>query len=399
MPDNDLGNSPDEINLLQYLVVVLKRKRLVVAVTVAVAVLSAAVSLLLPEIYRAETRILPPQKNSSGVAAELLGTMQGLSLIPGADLALKSSTDLYTAMIKSRKIYDSIIDRFDLMKVYDVQYREDARAELDDAMKAETYEDNIISVTVEDEDPERAAAMANAFVEELKKLVKSLAISEASQRRLFFEQQLGDTKEALTRAEENMAKFLKGTGSLKIDNQADAAIQAIANLNAQIAEREVKLKVMKTYSTPNNPDYQKVQEELSGLRAELDKLDKGSHGKGFEPLLPTAMMPEAGTEYLRKLREVKYQEALYELFLKQYETARLDEAGDSVVLQVIDEAVTPEKRARPKRGFIVAVSTFMGFFLALLAAFALEYRERALGDPGSRELMERLRRYASIRKR
>lgn len=388
---------PDEINLLEYLVVIFKRKWLVLAFTAAVAVTGAVVSLLLPDIYKAEARILPPQKAGSGIASELLGSVQGLPLLAGADIGLKNPNDLYIAMIKSRKILDDLIDRFNLMEVYGAEYREDARKELDEAMKVSTYMENVISVAVEDTDPARAASMANAAVDGLKELIKGLAITEAAQRRLFFEEQLRETRGALTKAEEGMARFLEATGSLKIDSQAEAAMEAIAALNARIAEREVQLKVMKSYSTPRNPDLQKVQEELAGLKAELKKLDKGGpRGEGFEPLLPTGRMPEVGTEYLRKLRELKFQESLYEVLLKQYEMAKLDEARDAVVLQVIDVAVAPEKRARPKRTLIVAVSTGLGFFVGLFAAFFLEWRERALGDPRNRELVDVLRRHASF---
>jgi uncharacterized protein involved in exopolysaccharide biosynthesis len=386
----------DEINLLDYLIVLLKRKRLIIGITFGAALITAIISLIIPPVYRAETKILPPQQ-SSGVAAQLMGQLGGLAGIGPETFGIKTPGELYIGMLKSRTVADSIIDRFNLMELYKAKYRDDARKTLvEDVLEATSdKKSGIITVSVEDKDTKRAADMANAFVEELKILTKGLAVTEAAQRRLFFEDQLKDTKEALIKAEEGMKGFQEKTGAFQVEEQAKAIIESIADLRAQIAAKEVEIKVMKTYSTPNNPDLQKTEEALRGLKVELNKLEaKGS--SGHDPLMPTGRMPAVGTEYMRKLRDLKFNETLYELLTKQYEAARLDEARDAVVIQVIDKAVPPDKRAKPKRTLMVAIATFTGFFLSVFAAFFMEYKERASNDPQNRERFEALKKYITF---
>jgi uncharacterized protein involved in exopolysaccharide biosynthesis len=295
------------------------------------------------------------------------------NLAPNA-LGMKNQNDMYIGILRSRTVYDRIIDRFGLMKLYKAKYREDARKDLAKAMTAKSGKDGMIVATVEDPDPKRASDMANAFVEEMVGVSKGLAITEAAQRRLFFEEQLKDVKISLTRAEEGIKGFQEKTGALKIDDQAKAVIQGIGNLRAQIAAREVQYKVAQTFATPQNPDLQRIEEELRGLKAELNKLEQKG-GNNHDPLMPTGRMPSVGMEYLRKLRDVKYNETLYELMAKQYEMAKLDEARDAVVIQIIDKAVLPERKVKPKRALIVVLSTVAGFLCSMFGAFYLERRK------------------------
>lgn len=390
----------DEINLLDYLIVILKRKKLVISITLGAAIITAIIVFIITPIYRAETRILPPQTGSSSIALSMLTQMSGAQGITES-LGLKTpSGDLYVGMLKSRTIADRIIDRFNLIELYKADYREDARKELlEDVLGAETDKNSgIITISVDDKDPKRSAGMANAFVEELKNLTKGLAVTEASQRRLFFEEQLKDTKMGLVKAEEEMQGFQEKTGALQVDAQTKAIIEGIAMLRAQIAAKEVQLKVMRTYATAQNPDLQRAEDELNGLKAELGKLEaKG--GSGHDPLIPTGRIPEIGTEYVRKLRDLKFYEDLYELLTKQYEAAKLDEAKEAAVIQVIDKAIPPEKIAKPKRILIILIATFMGFFLSIFVAFFAEYKERASKEPENKERFETLKRYAAFRKK
>jgi uncharacterized protein involved in exopolysaccharide biosynthesis len=238
--------------------------------------------------------------------------------------------------------------------------------------------------------------MANAFVEELKTMCKGLAITEAAQRRVFYEEQLKDTKESLARAESEMQSFQEKTGVLEVEAQSQAVIQGIAAVSAQIAAKEVEIKVMKTYSMASNPDLQRAEESLRSLKAELAKLEaKG--GSGHDPLMPTGRMPSVGVEYVRKLRELKFNEALYELLIKQYEAAKMDEARDAVVIQVVDKAIPPEKSEKPKRILIIPLSVFGGFFMWVFAAFVLEMKEKVSKNPENKERMELLHEYARWR--
>lgn len=398
----------DEINLLDYLIILLKRKWLILGGTISFVLVVGIVVFIMPNEYAAESRFLPPQQSSSSLAAAMLGQVgAGISGLAGSLLGVSTTGDLYVGLLSSRTVLDKIIDRFDLMKRYRTWknwifpfYREDCRKKLTEDVLTAAADANsgIVSVTIYEKDPKIAAEMANAFVEEMKNLSKGMAISEAAQRRLFYEEQLKDSKEALSRAEEDMRGFQEKTGVLQVDDQAKAVIEGIAIASAQIAAKEVEIKVMKAFSTAQNPDLQKAEESLRGLRTELAKLElKG--GTGHEPLMPTGRMPSVGVEYVRKLRDVKFNETLYENLIKMYELAKMDEARDAAVIQVVDKAVVPEKKAKPKRVLIIVLAAFVGFFLAVFAAFILEFKEKASTYPGNSERLELLRRYARLRNR
>jgi uncharacterized protein involved in exopolysaccharide biosynthesis len=360
-----------EINISELLATLAMHKKLIGGITAGAAVVSIVFSLLMTPIFRAETKILPPQQGSSSIASQLLNQLGGYANLASSAVGMKNQNDMYIGMLRSRTVYDRIIDRFGLMKIYGMKHREDARRILANVLTTTSGKDGMIVVNVEDRDPKRAADMANAFVEELVAVSRGLAITEAAQRRLFFEEQLNDVKTALAKAEEGMKGFQEKTGALKIDDQAKAVIQGIGSVRAQIAAKEVQYKVAQTYATSQNPDLQRIEEELRGLKAELDKLEKRG-GEAYNPLMPTGRMPSVGMEYFRKLRDLKYNETLYELLAKQYEMAKLDEARDAVVIQVIDKAVQPERKAKPRRALIVIISTFIGFAFSLFLTYCFE---------------------------
>lgn len=394
---NEKEMSSDEINLLDYLIVLLKRKRLILGITFGAAIITAIVSLITPPIYKAETKILPPQQSSSS-AAQLLSQFGGAAGLVGGAVGIKTTNDLYIGLLKSRPVLDRIIERFRFMELYKTKSHEDARLVLVGALKTQDdKKSGIITIGVEDKDPKRAAELANAFVEELGNLNNVLAVTEAAQRRFFFEEQLKDTKEALIKSEESIKGFMERTGAIKIDEQAKAVIEGIAQLRAQIAAKEVQLKVMRTYATPQNPDIQRTEEELRGLREQLSKLEVRTSHNNPDTLMTTGRIPSLGTEYIRKLREFKYNEALYEILLKQYGAAKLDEAREAAIIQVIEKAIPPEKRVKPKRRQMVMIAMFTGFFFSIFAAFFMEYIEKSSSNPGNKERFETLRRYANFR--
>lgn len=386
-----------EGDILNVLIVLLKRKTMILGITFGVGLLATIVSFLLPPTYRGETRIIPPQQGRQDMASQMLGQLGGAAGLLGATIAVKTPNELYVEILKSRTILDRIIDKFKLMDSYRKKYREDARKKLLKAFKAkEEKKSGIIILSVEDRDPKKAAEMANAFVQELKSVVSGLAVTEAAQRRLFFEEQLRETKASLLRAEEEVRAFQQKTGAMQIDAQARAVIEGIAALRARIASQEVQMKVVRSYATAQNPDLQKIEEEVQGLRAELEKLET-SKGKGHDPLMPTGRMVAVGTEYLRKLRDRRYYEIMFELLSKQYELARLDEARDAAVIQIVDPAVTPEKKVKPNRPLLVSLFMMMAFLVSLFVAFVLEFVEKSRLDPGKNKKMEALAQYSRFR--
>jgi uncharacterized protein involved in exopolysaccharide biosynthesis len=386
-----------DINLLDFLIIILKKKRMILGITLSLVFITTVVSFLMTPIYRAETTIFPPHQKSSGIAIQLLSEFTtGAQNLLGGDLGLSNPNDTYTGMLKSRTVYDRIIDRFNLMEYYEEEFREDARKQLDDSVKVKDNTGGIIVIQVEDADPQLAANMANGFVEELKEMVQVIAVTEASKRRLFFDGQLKQSQENLVRAEEAMRDFQESTGVIKIEDQTEAVIESIASLRAKIAAKEVELKVMKTFATQMNPDLQRIQEELSGMKEQLNKLET-SEGSGHDSIMPTALMPAMGTDYFRKLRDLKYHETLYELMAKQYEVARVDEARDATVIQVLDKAVPPEKKAQPKKALMVSVSMFTGLFFSLFLAFCHEYISNLKSDAANGVKLDDVKKYAKFR--
>ena len=371
----------DEIDLAELFRALSRRRRLILGMTAASTVVALVYSLLLPVYYKAETRILPPQEKGNNLAAQLMGQAGGLIALAGGAAGVKSQGELFVAMTKSRTVLDRMVDRFDLMKLYKGKYREDARKNLVESLTVrEDRKSGIISLMVEDRDPKRAADMANAFVEELKSLAGGMALSEAGQRRMFFEDQLRQTKVSLASAEEEVKGFQQRTGMIQVDAQARAIIEGIARLRAGIAVKEVEAKVLRSFATAQNPDLQRVEEEIRALRIELEKVET-SKGHGFDPLMPSGRVPEMGTEYLRKLRQLKYNETIFELLSKQYELAKLEEARDAVVIQVIDRAVPPERKSRPHKAPIVLLATVAMFLLSAFIVLLLEHPWKKSGKP------------------
>jgi tyrosine-protein kinase Etk/Wzc len=395
------GTSDDEtISLLDLLIVVAERKRIVLWVTGIFAVLAIVISLLLPSSYKATVTLLPPQQNTSmGAAlASQLGNLGGMASLAGGSLGLKNPNDMYIAMFKSRTVEDAMVQRFGLMREYKSRYLSDAsnvfasHAEVDGSGK-----DGLIRLSVQDRDPRRAAELANGYVEEFRDLSQHLAITEASQRRLFFERELEQAKNNLANAEEALKQTELTTGVIQPDSQARALIESAATLRAEITAREVQIQGMQTYATGENSQLIQAQRELDGLRAQLAKLGGSEDSSGGEFMVPKGRIPETGMEYVRKLRDVKYYETIFDILARQFEIAKLDEAKQGSLIQVIDPAVPPDRRVFPKRGLIVIGSTVAGFLLGAFIALLQAGFGRLKDDPEANVKIGALRKAFSRR--
>ena len=386
--------SDDEISLLDLALVLVKRKKLIFWMTFGLAFLVAIYSLVTPKIYRAETRLLPPK--SATLEGALLDTMVGGGSGALAALSGKTPGDLYVGIVKGRTVMDKVIERFKLQEIYKQENLDRTRDVLTDNLEAKSdLKTGIITIAVLDRDPVRAAEMANGFVDALKKVASGLAISEAAQKRLYYEEQLKDVQEKLMKSETALKDFQERTGFQEAESQTAAQVQTLAKLRAEIAAREVEMAALRNYATAENPEYKKVSSELAGLKQQLSKLE-ASRGSSMDPLNPEGGMPAVRLEYLRLLREVKFNEVLFGILTKQYEMAKLGEVKDAAVIQVIDEAVPPQVRFKPKRTLMVLLAAVLGFFLSIFAAFFLEFLENARRDPESAAKLEAFKRYARI---
>lgn len=365
------------VNLIDLIIVLAKHKKLIVGVSVAAAVLSSGISLMLPSSYMASTKLLPPQQAQSGAAA-LLSQLGGIAGAAAGAAGIKNPSDLYIGMLRSRTVADKLITKYGLKAVYKTDSQEKARERLDATTAISSGKDGLITIQVEEKDPKLVARLANGYVEELLQLTRVMAVTEASQRRMFFERQLELAKDNLTKAETSLKGALDSRGVISVDAESRAMLETVGRLRAQASAKEIQLSSMRAFITVNNPEYKHAEEELISLRAELSKLENGRDVDSKDsPLVPAS---KNGIENIKLLRNVKYYEMLYELLSKQYEVARLDEAKDPSIIQVLDPAIDPERRSKPHRAMIVIVATFMAFFAAIALAFISEARLKVLAS-------------------
>lgn len=362
----DGGNSAREFDILDLVLILAARKWLIFGMSVAGFAIAIGLVLLVNPTFTAKTLILPPEQEQSSGGA-LLGQFGALASMTGlgGSLNIKNPADLYIGILQSETVADRMIQRFDLMQFYHAKKKSDVRNALKNTSKFVAEKDGMISISVGAGDPRRAAAMANAYVDELYKLNNRLAITGASQRRLFFEQQLAQEKDRLADAEVALKKTEESTGVIAPSGQTETIIREVAELRADITSHEVQLDALRTSSTEQNPDVIRLTSELNGLHAQLHDLETGSgkHAPG-DISLSTVSVPQAGLEYIRKERDVKYHQFLFDLLARQYEAARIDEAKAAPVIQVVDPALPPDRKSAPFRALWAIVGGALGFFFS-----------------------------------
>lgn len=368
-----LPQVPDVISLLDYLEVIVKQKRMIFCITIIAFICSIFVSLLLPQIFTATAKILPPQQDTGLMVAQM-GIAGGMGTLAGDLLGKGTPADMYASILQSETIKDAIIDKFKLMSVYKKKFRIDTYAALNNYVDITAgKKDGIISISVDDKDPKRAADMANAYVDELKKLSVRLNISGAGQNKIFLEERLSKAKSDLSVAEDNMKSFQTKNKIVSISDQAQATISGIAQLKAQLVTQEIQLMTLQRQFTDSSQEVKNVKTAITNIQNQILSLEGKSAGGS---ILGIDSVPELGKQYIRFMREFKVQENLVELLTKQYELAKITEAKDIITMQVLQTAREPDKKSRPKRSAIVLVSTFVAGFIAILFAFIRESMTR-----------------------
>ena len=389
-------------HFLEPLIVLAKHKRFMILTTGGAAIFSVVLSLLLPVYYTANTKILPPQQSGS-MATAMMEQLGGIGSLVGAlggkDLGLRNANDMYVAMLKSQRVADKMIDRFKLMDAdhYHVKLREDAYKKLGALTEITARKEGIISISVDDRNPQNAADMANAFVEELEKLTQHLAVTDAGKRQIFFEREARTANDELATAEQGLKQTQEKYGMIQLEGQAKVLLESEARLRAEVASQEVQLQSMRFFATPENPDLKRAEQQLAALKTQLAIVERG---QGSDSTADALMrMPVAGLEYVRKLREVKYREKLLELMLRQYEAARIDHGKEAALIQVLDAAKTPERKSSPKRAIICITITMVVFVMACAWVFFREFIERAKEDPQYLARLQLLKFYLSWRRK
>ena len=349
-PADDEGN----ITLRDLVELVGRRWRWLIAGPLAAGLLALGATYLVAPLFTARTTFLPPQQQQSAAMATL-ASLGALGSLAAGSAGLRSPVDQYVALLQSHSVSLRIIERFDLRRVYDEELIIDTRDKLTRNVRVSAgRKDGLITVEVEDQDPQRAAAMANQYVEELRRITGELALTEAQQRRAFFEAQLSRTRDQLARAQTALEASGIGQGAIKAEPRA--AAERYARLQAEVTAAEVRLQTLRTSLAESAPEMQQRLAQLAALREQLVRAEQ-----------PAA---QGSTDYIGRFREFKYQETLFELFARQYEAARLDESREGALIQVVDVALPPERKSWPRRGF-TAVLVTVGTFLALIVWFVM----------------------------
>jgi len=379
------GQDDDEISLLDLALVLAENWRTLVFVPLGAGLLALGISFAIPPTFTATTRLLLPQQQQS-LATALASQLGALAGSAGAVAGIRNPADTYVAMLKSRTVADRLIERFELKHLYKAKFAEETRRALEARTTIAAGRDGLITVSVDDHDAQRAADLANGYVEALVALTKTLAVTEAGQRRLFFEHQVKQSRDDLTRAE--LALRSAGINEATLNTVPESALEFVAGLKARVTAQEIKLASLRGFMTDSNPEYRQAQTELAALRAQLAKTETSDGVKAGE----------RGAEYIGRLRDYKYHGTLFELMAKQYELARLDEAREGAVIQVVDRALAPELKSKPRKGLIAVLTTLVVFFLMVVAVFVRQGLRHATTDPEKVGKLTRLRELLHLRR-
>ena len=374
-----MQEADDEISLLDLLQTVVDNLRLLVLGPLAVGLIALGYSFSIQPTYTAKTQFLPPQQQQSA-AASMLASLGSLGGLAGVASGIKNPADQFIAYMKSVTVQDALIDRFKLLERYEAKTKTDARLALTGSVRALSGKDGLISVEVDDKEPQFAADLANAHVEELDKLLGKLATTEAQQRRLFFEKQLSQAKEKLIQSEIEL-KSTGVSGNVLKSNPA-SAVAAVAGLQAGVTAQEVKLGAMRGYLAETAPEFKQALNELANLKSQLAKQEKDT---------PANSNLNAQGGYVGKYREFKYNETLFELFAKQFEIAKVDESREGAVIQILDAAQAPERKSKPKKALIAIIATLAAGFALLLFVFIRQALNNAGKDQESVNKLNQLK--------
>jgi uncharacterized protein involved in exopolysaccharide biosynthesis len=362
------------INFLDLMQTLAENARLLFYGPILAGLIALGASFAIQPTYLAQTSIMTPQPQGGAAAAlAQLGSLAGLA---STATGLKSPSEVYVGLLKSRTVADRLIDRFEIMKVKSIKTRADARKLLARISGITFGKDGLIHIGVVSRVPKLSADLANAYVEELRNLSMQIAVTEAQRRRMYYEKELAKAKDHLTQAEVALGSAGIDESALKF-NPASMG-QGIAMLMSQIAAKEVQLSSMRGYLTENSPDYRQAQKELAALRAQVQKFER-----------PRA---NGNADYINRFREFKYREALFEQLAKQYEIAKLDEASEGVAIQVVDVAVPPDKKSNMNKAIIALIAWLVAGLILLIFVFVRRALRNAVDNPESAGKLVAIRR-------
>jgi uncharacterized protein involved in exopolysaccharide biosynthesis len=365
-------------------------RRFILVCALVGAALMAGVSFLLPSWYSATTSIFPPEPTVMPAYAELVQQLSAPLLGPVATGATPET--IYIEMLKSRSIDEKIIEEFNLMHVYGTKRMEACLDALVSHMSFSLLDNGLLIFKFEDRDPERAAAIANRLVELLDQTVRGLKVSRAGRTRDFIERQLAECEGTLAQAEDSLRDFQKAHDTVDLDEQLRSAMDIVTTLSARAISLETEMGIMSHWAGTNSEEYQRKKTEHEEVVSQLKKLKSSPEGSDRDlvrSFLPTLRdVPDVALQYVRLKRNVTVQNTVYTTLVGEFEKARIEEARDTPVVQVLDHARKPGLRSRPKRKLLVIVGGLIGLgWSALIAVFATVWREDRERSAAVRDLI------------
>ena len=377
----------DELSLLDMAYMVWRRWRLVVAVCAVAAIVTFAVSKLMPKFYESTATVVAPKEGSGNSLLSGLAAYGLIQQVPGLSIpTLPSFTpnrDLLVGVLKSRTIGQAIVDKFELRARYRARYLDDAITDLKNATTISVSREGVISVKVEDRDPALAAAMANHYVELLDQFVGQYGTGEAGRQKTFLTGQLARARVDLDSAEQALRRFQEQNRAIVLQEQTKGAIEAAARLKGEIIAAQVQLQVMRNFATDANPEIIAIRRRIEEMNRQLAQMQYGeaparqADGRDRGDFtVPFARVPGVGLELVRMTRDVKIQEVLVTLLTQQLEQARIAEARDTPVVQSLDRAVPAERHSRPRAVLNAGLAGVAALVVSVSAAIVLETRRR-----------------------
>jgi uncharacterized protein involved in exopolysaccharide biosynthesis len=393
-PDTDAPRPPrdDTVDLLDYFIVLWRRRWLAGSLFVLTAVGALALFYVLPKYYEAVASLLPPQEDTSTgslatLANSLLGS--GASSMVGSTLGGTTNRDMMIGILKSRTVGQVIVEKFNLKDRYGVETFDKAFKKLrDEYSLIEMTKEYVINITVYDTDPKVAADIANTYVSLLENLVATYATGYAGRQRAFVQGQVARARADLAGAEDKLRAFQETNRAIVLQEQTRGAIEAAAQIKAQVIAHEVQLQVMRQFATDANPDVISIRQRIDEMKRQLTDIQYGNgvpppksrpgtvrQAGGDKPdfVVPFVNVPELGLELVRLTRDVRIQEVLVTLLTQQLEQARIAEAKDLPVVRPLDRAQPAERPSKPTFILFAAGGVVGGLLLGVMTVFTLEY--------------------------
>lgn len=375
--EENAPTSADAYSLMPVLLPLVQAKWLLVGVPFVVSFCVLLHGIFSTPYYKASTRVLPPQYNQNTISRGLIA-MGGESALGNSALNLKNPTDLFVGILRSRTILDGVIESHDLLKHYNAKDMDSARQLLESRTDINSGKDGIVEISVEDSDPVQAAQLANAYVRELQSFSSDLAKKEGGRRSDFFNNALSKARQSLNEADEQLRKTEKITGFTRLRGQDEAILSTARDLRNQIANKEVQLRTLLSYATEENPDVRLLRSELSNLKQKIQEATgeaplKDRKANSHGAFVPLSQAPDALMEHSQRKRDVEYWENIVTILGQYTELGKMDETRDFSLFQVLDIAISPMNKSRPRIKVNVILSGTGSTMLTVMFIWARAY--------------------------